>query len=234
MANQFFKSLYFKDYPSNETKCKTFTLAFSEKEEPYYNKIKDLSNIEIRDLIGIDSYTQLYLIAEKEERSLNQIIKRFIKNNLDSNMPKIKSKDVTFVGSKTIPFQRWYPYIDGYSPDFIKSLLKTYNIDKDKVIYEPFAGTGTTIFASDSFNIKTVFSEVNPLLRFLIETKIKGHNYKHPLKRLNTQASRSDNIYKSYESESINQINLFLKSLSQTPDNKRLKKYNHNAAQSTP
>ena len=173
MANQFFKSLYFKDYPSNETKCKTFTLAFSEKEEPYYNKIKNLSNIEIRDLIGIDSYTQLYLIAEKEERSLNQIIKRFIKNNLDSNMPKIKSKDVTFVGSKTIPFQRWYPYIEGYSPEFIKSLLKTYNIDKDKVIYEPFAGTGTTIFASDSFNIKTVFSEVNPLLRFLIETKIR-------------------------------------------------------------
>ena len=75
MANQFFKSIYFKDHPSDKTKSKTFTLAFNEKEESYYNKIKDLSNIEIKDLIGIDSYTQLYLIAEKEERSLNQIIK---------------------------------------------------------------------------------------------------------------------------------------------------------------
>jgi GR25 family glycosyltransferase involved in LPS biosynthesis len=78
------------------------------------------------------------------------------------------------------------------------------------------------------------FCRIKDIPQFLIETKIKGHNYKHPLKRLNTQASRSDNIYKSYESESINQINLFLKSLSQTPDNKRLKKYNHNVAQSTP
>jgi len=173
MAKQFYKSLYFKDYPSEETKSKTITLAFSEPEEPYFNKIKDLSNTEIRDLIGIDSYKQLSFFAEKEERSINQIIKRFVKTNIDNSKPKIRSKDVTFVGSKTVPFQRWYPYIEGYSPDFIKSLLDTYNIDKEQTIYEPFAGTGTTIFTSDTFNIKTVFSEVNPLLRFLIETKIR-------------------------------------------------------------
>lgn len=172
MAKQFYKSVYFKDYPSKDCKSKTVTIAFSEPEEPYYKKIKGLSNAEIRELIGIESYKQLSLFSEKEERSVNQVIKRFVKSNID-DYKSMKSKDVTFVGSKTIPFQRWYPYIEGYSPDFIKSLINTYGIQENEIIYEPFAGTGTTIFTSDSFNISTVYSEVNPLLRFLIDTKIK-------------------------------------------------------------
>lgn len=172
MAKQYYKSVYYKDYPSEDSKSKTITIAFNEPEIPYYKKIKNLSNAEIRELIGVESYKQLSFFAEKEERSVNQIIKRFVKTNINKQN-SIKAEDVTFVGSKSIPFQRWYPYIEGYSPDFIKSLIDTYNIDKNDVIYEPFAGTGTTIFTADTFGIKTVFSEVNPLLRFLIDTKTK-------------------------------------------------------------
>lgn len=76
-----------------------------------------------------------------------------------------KSNDVTFVNSKNVPFQRWYPYIEGYSPDFVTTIIKE-NVPSAQLIYEPFAGTGTTLFASDSLNIPTVYSEVNPLLVF--------------------------------------------------------------------
>lgn len=82
-----------------------------------------------------------------------------------------KSKDVTFVNSKNVPFQRWYPYIEGYSPDFVTTIIRQ-NVPNAALIYEPFAGTGTTLFASDSLNIGTVYSEVNPLLRFLIQSKM--------------------------------------------------------------
>lgn len=85
---------------------------------------------------------------------------------------KYKAKDVTFVNSKNVPFQRWYPYIEGYSPDFVKTIIRK-NIPQAKLIYEPFAGTGTTLFASDSLNISSIYSEVNPLLRFLIKTKLE-------------------------------------------------------------
>lgn len=83
-----------------------------------------------------------------------------------------KSKDVTFVNSKNVPFQRWYPYIEGYSPDFVTTIISQ-NVPDAALIYEPFAGTGTTLFASDSLNISTVYSEVNPLLRFLIQSKME-------------------------------------------------------------
>ena len=83
-----------------------------------------------------------------------------------------KANDVTFVNSKNVPFQRWYPYIEGYSPDFVRTIIKE-NVPNAKLIYEPFAGTGTTLFAADSLSINTVYSEVNPLLRFLINVKLQ-------------------------------------------------------------
>lgn len=83
----------------------------------------------------------------------------------------ISVRDVTFRNSKDIPFQRWYPYMEGYSPNFVKSLIQEYCHDAT-LIYEPFAGTGTTLFSADFQGIDTVYSEVNPLLRHLISAKM--------------------------------------------------------------
>ena len=124
-----------------------------------------------------------------------------------------KSKDVTFENSKNIPFQRWYPYIEGYSPDFVKKII-TDNVPNAKLIYEPFAGTGTTMFASDILNIPTIYSEVNPLMRFLIESKIdvlsmdaeSRHNKAKILRNIASdifeqlnEFSASDELKESYE-----------------------------------
>lgn len=85
---------------------------------------------------------------------------------------KNNKPDVTFRSSKNIPFQRWYPYAEGYSTDFVKALINE-NSFAEGYIYEPFAGTGTTIFASDQLGYSTFYSEINPVLRFLIDTKIE-------------------------------------------------------------
>ncbi|MCY4211731.1 MAG: DNA methyltransferase [Gammaproteobacteria bacterium] len=168
MAKQYFKSLYFSDYP---TGGKAITLAFSEPEAPYYGKVKGFSSEEIREIIGINSYKQLELFARKEERSVNQVAKRLIKKHING-IEKIRSRDITFAGSKIVPFQRWYPYIEGYSPDYIKALITNYSLESCKTIYDPFVGTGTTIFAAVPLGIKTIYSEVNPLLQFLIQAKL--------------------------------------------------------------
>jgi len=173
MAKQFYKAVYFSDYPSSDSKDKSVTLAFNEPEEPYYSKVKDLTTQELKELIGIQTYKQLALFAEKQERSINQVVKRLLKQKLPEidKVDGVTVKDVTFVKSKHIPFQRWYPYIEGYSPDFVKSLIKNHDIT-DVPIYEPFAGTGTTLLAADELGLSTVYSEVNPLLQFLIQTKL--------------------------------------------------------------
>ncbi len=201
---QYFKSIYFYDYPSEDSKGKSFTLALSEDEAPYYAKVKDLSSEEIRELIGIKSYKQLVLFAQKEERSINQAVKLLIKKNL--NTVHISSpKDVTFINSKSLPFQRWYPFIEGYSPGFVKSLVNNYCKDAS-CIYDPFIGTGTTIFAADQLNIKTVYSEINPLLQFLIQTKItilkSSHIVRNQLaKKINAVAGQVISSIDNYEED---------------------------------
>lgn len=171
MSKQYFKALYFNDYQDNENGDKSFTIAFSEKEYDTFQKVSQLSSYEVQKLIGFYSYVDLKDLASKEERSVNQYIKRLIVRKIEkTEHKKYKTKDVTFGNSKNIPFQRWYPYIEGYSPIFVQTLIDQYCEDPS-LIYEPFAGTGTTIFASDLKGINTIYSEVNPLLRFLIKVK---------------------------------------------------------------
>ncbi len=188
MAKQYYKAIYFSDFPAEDTKDKSVTLAFSEPEVPYFSKVKDMSTQEIKELIGIKTYKQLALFAEKQERSINQVVKRLIKQNLSDidTVEGMSKKDVTFVKSKDIPFQRWYPYIEGYAPDFVKSLIKNFEIS-NTLIYEPFAGTGTTLFAADDSGLSTVYSEVNPLLQYLIQTKTNVLRSTEPIRKKLTE-----------------------------------------------
>jgi DNA modification methylase len=204
MAKQFYKAVYFSDYPSEDSKDKSVTLAFSEPEEPYFSKVKDLTTQEIKELIGIETYKQLALFAEKQERSINQVVKRLIKQKLPEidKVDGVTEKDVTFVKSKDIPFQRWYPYIEGYSPDFVKSLIKNYGIT-DALIYEPFAGTGTTLLAADDLGLSTVYSEVNPLLQFLIQTKL------NVLKAKESQRKKLSKDLKDIQKSILKNLNKF-------------------------
>lgn len=174
MPTQTFKSIYFSDYPSEDANERSITIAFSNDESAYYHKVKGMSTQELKELIGYDNYVDIVNIAKSEKRSINRTIKKLIKDNVDKNFKKttFTEKDVTFSSSKNIPFQRWYPYIEGYSPDFVKSLIEEYSIS-NCTIYEPFAGTGTTLFAADQCKLSTMYSEVNPLLQFLMQVKIK-------------------------------------------------------------
>ena len=161
---------YFKTISFIEGDPKTLTISFSDKEELLYSSLSSLSSNDIRTLLGVNSIEGLSNIAAAEHRTLSQQVKFLASNAIKRK--KIHPSEVTFKAGKNEPFQRWNPYIEGYSPSFVRTLIETNNIS-DTLLYEPFAETGTTIFASDSMMIDTVYSEINPLLRSLITAKIK-------------------------------------------------------------
>lgn len=162
---QFFKTISFA-----EGESKTLTISFNDKEEELYTSLNCLSSNDIRNLIGVSSLKELSELASTEHRTLSQQAKFLACNAIKRK--KILPAEVTFKAGKNDPFQRWYPYIEGYSPSFVKTLIETNNIS-DTIVYEPFAGTGTTILAADSMGLNTVYSEINPLLRSLISAKIE-------------------------------------------------------------
>lgn len=64
-------------------------------------------------------------------------------------------------------------------------------------------------FAREDYCANLIFIK-NNIPQYVIKNRIKGHNYNHPLKRLNTQATREDALYKQYEKESFEALMRFI------------------------
>lgn len=88
----------------------------------------------------------------------------------------IKEKGGTFSLNKNEPIHRWYSYIEGYSSCLVEAELKNQlSLKPDiKTIYDPFCGTGTTALVASCNNIKPYYSESNPFMQKVIETKINA------------------------------------------------------------
>lgn len=91
----------------------------------------------------------------------------------------VREKGGTFSLNKTEPIHRWYSYVEGYSSCLIAEELKTLLALKPNIetIYDPFCGTGTTSLVASAYGIKSFYSESNPFMQTVIETKINEvHN----------------------------------------------------------
>jgi tRNA G10 N-methylase Trm11 len=175
---QGFKSIYFPDLRETTESSKSLTLAFSEHEQDLFESIRHLSSHDIRKLIEAPTFNDLETSAGEEGLPINRYCIWKLKKSL-SNKDKKKEFGLdpihtTFQSSKEIPLQGWYPYLEGYAPDFVKYIIQNYLPKKTKVIYDPFSGTGTTPLVASELGHTAYYSEVNPLLQVLTKTKSKA------------------------------------------------------------
>ena len=83
----------------------------------------------------------------------------------------IAPEHTTHSGGKGEPFHDWYPYLEGFSSEFVRHMLDKY-IPNARRIIDPFAGTGTTPISLSAFGVDCGYSEINPAMRLVISTKI--------------------------------------------------------------
>ncbi|MCH4548061.1 hypothetical protein MK632_20190 [Rhizobium changzhiense] len=81
---------------------------------------------------------------------------------------------LTFRDSKSLPVHGWYPYVEGFSASYIEDLIRQYS--GDGIAYDPFGGSGTVNLIASNMGIRSAFSEANPFMRFVAETKINARN----------------------------------------------------------
>lgn len=91
-----------------------------------------------------------------------------VRNNFDLD---IEPLDATFRDSSATPMHSWFPYLEGYSPRFVERVHHEYLHDAKRVI-EPFAGSGTTPIVLGQSGVTCAFSEANPAMAFIAETKL--------------------------------------------------------------
>lgn len=83
---------------------------------------------------------------------------------------------VNFSQIKNEPIHRWFYYQEGYSPRLVENILEYLNLTgNDIFIFDPFAGSGTTLLTAKHLKNKSLGFEINPFSAFMINVKTRNY-----------------------------------------------------------
>lgn len=83
---------------------------------------------------------------------------------------KFSRKTVSFQANKQEPIYRWFKYKEGFASILVKNILKEYCPVPGRIL-DPFAGTGTTLFAGRELGWNTVGIELLPVGDFVMSVR---------------------------------------------------------------
>jgi len=117
--------------------------------------------------------------------------KRFpIRNYVDRYAELIHSQN-----NKHVPFHRWYPFVEGFSSNFVKVIIDELDY-KPSFCLDPFAGSGTTPLTCQQVGIKCYSFEVNPFLYDVMKVKFHKRYDGQKLENIISRIDKNLLIYK--------------------------------------
>lgn len=84
--------------------------------------------------------------------------------------------DITFKAGQDEEIHRWYRLTPSYSPELVRFFLKKFEIDGNKLVFDPFSGRGTTAIECQKNKINCVAFEINPLLQQVGSKSVQWNN----------------------------------------------------------
>jgi len=113
-------------------------------------------------LIPIDSSHP----SQKERSCLESKYREVFEHRLDWR------RLVTYVPNKDLPVYNWFKYKEGYSRDLVVRLLREFGLQKNDIVFDPFAGCGTTLLAAKEFGLEGVGIDILPTSVFVAQAKL--------------------------------------------------------------
>lgn len=87
---------------------------------------------------------------------------------------KVKnSTSGTFTDNMRLPIHRWFRYSAGFSADWVRSVIRKYN---PTTVLDPFAGSGTTLLASDLERTHSYGFEAHPFITRIAHAKLSWNS----------------------------------------------------------
>jgi len=178
---QQFKMIYFADYAAvSNSKKRGLTVPFSIDDAGLYEAVAPLSSYTLRRLIGCDTYGNLAGAAAAADAPVSTYCRDRLRATVGSLAANDDRSDrvhdalqATFVGGRGGTLHDWYPYLEGYSPAFVTTILKQYGTKAERVL-DPFAGTGTTPVTAIKLGLQADYAEVNPLCQTVTAAKLRA------------------------------------------------------------
>jgi len=108
----------------------------------------------------------------KDISSLDQELLKYFEDivEIDKNLNR---KVVSFQANKKIPKYRWYKFKEAFSANLVNYLLSEYDIHKG-IVFDPFAGSGTSLFAVSEKGYDAEGIELLPIGHRIIEARKKA------------------------------------------------------------
>jgi hypothetical protein len=84
--------------------------------------------------------------------------------------PSLSRSLVSFQANKTRPVYRWYKFKEAFSASLVEHLFHKYGITTGRIL-DPFAGSGTALFAASAMGIDADGIELLPIGHQIIKAK---------------------------------------------------------------
>lgn len=82
-------------------------------------------------------------------------------------------KLVTYVPNKREPVYNWFKYKEGFSKALIERIFDVWEVSQRELVFDPFAGCGTTLLAAKDFGYEAVGIDILPVAVFVTKVKIE-------------------------------------------------------------
>lgn len=90
---------------------------------------------------------------------------------------KVNARSGTFVDNMKMPIHRWFRYSAGFSASWVESEIEKYENEAGTQarLFDPFVGSGTTVFAASARDRMAVGIEGHPFVARIAQAKAKFH-----------------------------------------------------------
>lgn len=72
-----------------------------------------------------------------------------------------------------LPIHEWYRFVLSFPPHLVRQYIERFGLSRHHWVLDPFCGTGTTLVECKKNGIPSVGLEVNPVVQFMAQSKVK-------------------------------------------------------------
>lgn len=117
----------------------------------------------------LDDYKDM---KKNEFLSLYKSFDKVFHTRLDSSYADL----VHFTRRMNLPIHQWFYYQEGYSPFLVKKMIDYLSVKPGSFIFDPFAGSGTTLLVAKENKCASLGLEINPFSAFMAMVKTRNYS----------------------------------------------------------